>query len=43
MITHISAVKIGYTELNPYVWTDRLRVIAQGQKQVIYINLLHYL
>ena len=29
--------------LSPYVWTDRLIVNAQGQKQVIHINLLQYL
>ena len=32
-----------YMALSPYVWTDRLIVNAQGQKQVIHINLLQYL
>ena len=32
-----------YMALSLYVWTDRLLVNAQGQKQVIYINLLQYL
>ena len=32
-----------YMALSLYVWTDRLIVNAQGQKQVIHINLLQYL
>ena len=33
----------GYMALSRCVWTDRLIVNAQSQKQVIYINILQYL